>query len=238
MQVGQSIILDLKKYQGNPIDNRAIVDITDKKNDNHAIVDITDKKIDNHVIIDVMNKIFYSYDSPEDMIYVRHLITIGEFFPISKFKNRHVLYAFIIQIETDHRYVIIKFGYSKNIADRFSTLASEYKSKCLFIKAKIISDKSDEQEFHNSLRIKYPDLVEPYSINGTKKTELYKLNPILMEEFDDYLNNDEMELEKIRLEIRKQECKSLELQLQLESAQKTIDLFRIIYNNSITLILL
>lgn len=221
MRVGQSIILDLKKYQGNPINNHEIVDITDKRIDNYAIVDITDKKIDNHIIVDIIDKKIdnheiidtmnrkISYDSPGDMIYVQHLITTGKFFSISKFKDRHVLYAFIIRIETDHRYVIIKFGYSENIADRFSTLASEYKSQCLFIKAKIIANKGDEQQFHNSIRKKYPDLVEPYSINGTKKIELYKLSPILMEEFDNYLNDDR-ELEKIRLKIRK-----LELKLQL-----------------------
>jgi len=142
-----------------------------------------------------------SYKSKKDVEYVKNLITEGSKIPISKYINKHVLYVCIIHIKTIHNFIIIKFGYSGDIIDRLKSLETEYKTKINFIKAKIITCLKDESYFHEMLKTHYSDLIEEYRIKskssqqsycgqGKKKKELYKLSPILITEFDNYLNNE------------------------------------------------
>ncbi len=133
----------------------------------------------------------YSYKNIEDRAYVQSLITCGANFSIAKYINCHILYAFIIPIKTEHDDIIIKFGYSEDLVERITSLQSEFKCKIFFIKAKIISGKKNERQFHDMLKAKYSDLIQDYSIKGKDKTELYKLHPVLMNEFDNYLNDNE-----------------------------------------------
>ena len=112
-----------------------------------------------------------SYDSINDVAYAQYLIIVGSNFPISRYINKHVLYAFIIPITTTNNDIIIKIGYSEDIIDRFQTLETEYKSKTLFVKAKIITGKKDETNFHKMIKTKYAELIENYIINGKDKTE-------------------------------------------------------------------
>jgi hypothetical protein len=169
----------------------------------HGEIEITNEKLvkkkKSQTYDDKCNRLTHqhhilSYDSIKDMMYVQKLIAEGARFPISKYLNKHVLYAFIIPIETvpDHGYVVIKFGYSEDIIDRFKTLQSEYKSKIFFLKAKLINGKKDETKFHDMLRTTHGELIENYSYNGKEKTKLYKLSPVLMMAFDNYLNNSQI----------------------------------------------
>ena len=128
----------------------------------------------------------YSYANPSHSKYICRLIKEGFNFPISDYYNKHVLYAVIIQINTEHNYVIIKFGYSNNLEERLKCMAYEYKSEIFFIRAKIISCESDEMDFHRMLRNNYNPLIENFKIKNTNKVELYKFHPVLLEEFDKF----------------------------------------------------
>jgi prophage antirepressor-like protein len=67
----------------------------------------------------------FSYDSLMDVSQIKQMIYNGKIFPISKYANTHVLYAFIIPLKTDHRYFVIKFGHTENIIKRFTSLKIE-----------------------------------------------------------------------------------------------------------------
>ncbi|XWV26653.1 hypothetical protein QJ857_gp0407 [Tupanvirus soda lake] len=156
-----------------------------------------------------LNYYVCSYDSPNDVMYAQHLISKGSKFPISKYLNKHVLYAFIIPTKTQHNDIIIKFGYSEDITDRFHSLKTEYKSNVFFLGARLITGKKDENIFHNALKTKYADLIEKYSIKDKNKIELYKLSPVLMEEFNNYSDLEEPEDEPTKLE--KEELEIMEI---------------------------
>jgi hypothetical protein len=128
----------------------------------------------------------YKYTSIEDIEYAKMLVANGSLKPISKYLKKHVLYAFIITITADHEDIIIKFGYTQNIANRYTTLKSEYTSGIYLVGLKQINGEDDEQQFHKLLKEKYSQLIEPHTINGKKKVELYKLNPVLMKELEEY----------------------------------------------------
>ena len=147
-------------------------------------------ELDNEIIDNVSFPI-YSYKNPIHVQFIRHLIKLGSNITLTKFANKHVLYAFIIPTKTKHRDIIIKFGYSEDIFDRIETLQSEYKSKVYLVKIKIISGQKDEEKFHYMVKKKYSSLIESYSIQDKKKIELYKFSPILLKEFDDYLDKND-----------------------------------------------
>lgn len=113
----------------------------------------------------------------------------------------HVLYAFLVPIKTSHNHVILKIGYSEDIVERIKTLELEYKTPIFLLKLKCISGRKDEQNFHNMIRKIYPELIEQYSIGDKNKVELYKLNPKILHEFDNYLINENTLQEKQNLTI-------------------------------------
>lgn len=171
---------DLRKENKIQITNKKIKKTSANSNNKHCNL-VQNKKF-----------CFYSYNIPEHVTFVQDMIHQGCQISIGKFSNKHVLYAFIITLKTDHNYVIIKFGYTYKLHKRFKSLQSEYKSNVHFINAKIITAESDEIKFHKILKTKYPHLIEEYSIDGKDKTELYKFNPVLIKEFNEYLNTDEI----------------------------------------------
>jgi len=127
-----------------------------------------------------------SYDSDEDMIYVRHLLDNGHNTALCKYLNKNVLYAFILPLKLDHQYIIIKFGFTDDIIGRFKTLISEYGCEIFFIGIKLVNTHKEERKFHAMLKQKYPEYVQEYTIKGKEKTELYKLSTCLMNEFNNY----------------------------------------------------
>jgi prophage antirepressor-like protein len=131
----------------------------------------------------------YKYNNPKQIEFVRKLMDVGKRTALCEFAFKHILYAFIMVINTDHEYIIIKFGYTEDIYDRMTSLANEYKTEIHFIKAKIINGKKDEEDFHNKLKFRYPELIEEHKVNEKNKEELYKFSPILLKEYDDYLYN-------------------------------------------------
>jgi hypothetical protein len=123
------------------------------------------------------------YDSIDDINYVQYLLSLGSNICIGKYFNKNVLYAFIIVIP-NCKFIIIKFGFSEDIVDRYQSLVNEYKCKIFLVGLKMINRQKDERKFHDSLKRKYPHCIFPYTINGKEKTELYKLDPCLINEFN------------------------------------------------------
>lgn len=147
----------------------------------------------------------YKFNNLEDRLYAKELIRSGSLFPIAKYMDHHVLYSFIIKIPGNS--IIMKFGYSEDIVDRIKSLRCEYKCNVFFVRAKLINRRKDETRFHSLLKNKYPHLIKKYHIGNKDKVELYKFNPILMQEYDDYMNeleiNDLEEPDKLSKEVKK-----------------------------------
>jgi hypothetical protein len=45
--------------------------------------------------------------------------------PLTKYMNKNILYAFIVTLDVDHEDIIIKFGYTEDLIDRYRTLKAE-----------------------------------------------------------------------------------------------------------------
>src|SRR3984885_1086047 len=131
-----------------------------------------------------------SYLNPIDLEYLEMLIIEGSKIPISRYIKKHTLYGFVIPLKTEHNDIIIKFGYSEDIIKRIITLRNEYKSDIFLIKLKQITGQNDEETFHSALKTKYPHLIEKQIIDEKEKTELYKLSDIMINCFDQYMNNE------------------------------------------------
>uniref|UniRef100_A0A6C0LRW4 Uncharacterized protein n=1 Tax=viral metagenome TaxID=1070528 RepID=A0A6C0LRW4_9ZZZZ len=131
-----------------------------------------------------------SYLNLIDLEYLEMLIIEVSRIPISRYFKKHTLYGFVIPLKTDHNDIIIKFGYSEDIIKRIITLRNEYKTDIFLIKLKQITGQNDEETFHNALKTKYSHLVEKQCIDDKEKIELYKLSDILINCFDQYMNNE------------------------------------------------
>lgn len=173
-----NILANLRKNGQLQITNNKISIKNSKSNMNQELATILEHRKKPYIL---------SYNSFTDMMYVKHLITMGSNLSVSKYIGKHVLYMFIIPIKTNHRYVIAKIGYSEDIIDRYNTLKSEYKSDIFFIKAKIITGQKDEQKFHDLIKTYHKELIETHCVGSKEKTELYKFSPVLLNLFNSYL---------------------------------------------------
>lgn len=142
--------------------------------------------INKNEIIKKKSYIIYNYNNETHINFINNLIQCGHLISFAGFANKHILYVCIIPLKTKHDDIVIKFGYTNHIFKRRKSLISEYGSEVHFIKLKIINGEPDEQKFHKMMKRKYPELIECRIICNKKKIELYKLNPILLKEFDSY----------------------------------------------------
>jgi len=129
----------------------------------------------------------YSMDNEHHVKFINDLISIGSKIALSNYVNCHTLYACFIPLKTDHRYFIIKFGYTYHLAKRMTTLESEYGSKIYLVRAKVATSMQDEENFHDILKLQYSELIQKHKINNKNKVELYKFTPQLLFEFENYL---------------------------------------------------
>lgn len=133
-------------------------------------------------IINETNLIPYNYNNQINITYICSLISQTKKFPIHNYIKQHVLYAFLLPIPVKNDDIIIKFGYTENILNRFGQLESEYKCKPIFISCRIISGQSDELTFHDMIKKQYNNLIFKYD----SKKELYKFHPQLLTIFNNY----------------------------------------------------
>ena len=137
----------------------------------------------------------YRLSNPADLQFALQLIAEGANIPIAKYNNKHVLYGFILALPSITDTIIIKFGYTENIVNRFISLRSEYGCEIFLVCIKLVRGESAEQAFHNVLKAQYNPLIQKYSKKGKDKIELYKLNINLTESFKDFNGIDEESLE-------------------------------------------
>lgn len=134
------------------------------------------------------NIIPYKYSEPDHLAYVQDLVATGSRYPYLKYINQNIMYACIlIFIHSKNSKIILKFGYSANIIQRFRCLEKEYNCIIFLISVRIVSHLCDELRFHKFIKNKYKTLIAPYTIESTEKNELYYLNPALIKEFNEYL---------------------------------------------------
>jgi len=136
----------------------------------------------------IENNINYShldYTNPVDFQSVILMIKNGSRIQLFEYYKRHVLYAIILPIKTDHTKIIVKFGYSGDIVERFKTLMSGYKCSSIYlIGIKRISGQSKEESFHKHLKTLYPQSIEPFVKENKSYVELYKLSWELINQFN------------------------------------------------------
>lgn len=152
---------------------------------NKMVNEITDHGFDN---LAEQQSIPFMYGNLSNVEVIRNMISMGNRIEVSTYHKDHVMYVFVIPIKQDHNHIIIKIGYSFDIVDRIKTLRNEYKSRVYLIRLKFVRGESDEDEFHKIIKQSYPHLIEEVNINNKSKTELYKFHPILIEQFDGYMN--------------------------------------------------
>ena len=136
----------------------------------------------------IINYPIYTYDNPSHSQYIKDLIVLGSQFPLSKIHNKHILYFCIIKLDTAPNDVLIKIGYTDDIVAQLKKLTDEYCNEAFFISGKIIHCKNDKNEFQHLLELRYPHLVDAYTIKSHKPS-IFKFSPILLEEYINYLND-------------------------------------------------
>ena len=123
------------------------------------------------------------YTSFGDCMLIRTLIARGAATPVPQYFDEPVIYAFILDLPSKDDHIIIKFGFTDDIAGRFVSLRAEYKCNLYLVGLKYVRRKKTEEAFHTTLKQLFPHLVEKRTIDGRAKTELYKYNEVLMDEF-------------------------------------------------------
>jgi len=100
------------------------------------------------------------------------------------FDKKHVLYYFITSITNmiDKR-VIIKFGYTADLMERYNSLQKEYDCKFVLAGAKVVHSQQDEKAFHKMLKTKYSELNYRIKLNDKFKDELYYYDTRIVKEF-------------------------------------------------------
>ena len=157
---------------------------------NDAMTLRNNNKTINSTIIETSYPLYFKNNERHAKL-INKLIELGKKISMTKYKDKHIMYAYIVELlDKEHNYYIIKFGYTYNLAKRKTKLETEYKAKFYLLRAKIITSENDEENFHAILKATYGELVEEYTINGKKKTELYKFSPQLLEEYKNYLDDN------------------------------------------------
>ena len=125
----------------------------------------------------------FSYDSIQDISFVKHLVRNGSDIILTKYINKNVMYLVLLPIKTSTNLMIIKFGFTDNITNRLKTLKDEYKCNIFLLELRLVNTRSQEEQFHILLHKKYPDCVFDYATGGKNKNELYFLAHNLVMEF-------------------------------------------------------
>lgn len=136
-----------------------------------------------------------------DMMTILSLVNRFKHQTVSQCFGRTALYAFLTNIRREHGRVVIKFGYTDDMATRWSSLKTELGTgtEIYLIAIKRIWNKKVEEDFHKMLKQKYPGSNDPIKIGQTVKTELYKFCLSMMDEFDSVKEDFSGEIQQARL---------------------------------------
>lgn len=130
--------------------------------------------------------------------WITSMLNKGKTINLKNYKNRSVLYMFIIdsKINNYENNIICKIGFTENIVKRKRQLEIEYKCKLYLIDIIKIKSLSYERSFHKYLKIKYSSLVVDTLINNIKRNELYIISPSLHIEMYIYMKKSKLYLSK------------------------------------------
>ena len=156
---------------------------------------------------DAMQNIICETDT-EIIKYAKTLIKAGSKITLSSYKNKNVMYIFILALKDNKNLnrIIIKIGYSEIITDRIMSLKQEYGCDIFLTHLKPIRGETIETHFHNTMRKIYPDMIYNEKINSKNKEELYILDERLINEFmalpevnivETIKNNNELTMQNI-----------------------------------------
>lgn len=139
--------------------------------------------------------------------------------------NIHVMYCFVTTLDDIDNRIICKIGYSADLVSRFKSLQSEYKSKFYLLGLKTVFSQKDEKEFHNLLKIQFPEFVINKKINNHDKDELYVFDVNLYKSFLCYqdkvpFSNNIVELEKDCELMMTEYFKNMEQNFELDLLNK------------------
>jgi len=153
------------------------------------------------------------------------------------FLNKNVLYMYTTSIRNvKNNKLIIKVGYSKQIAKRTEEHKARFGADFKLIALKEVNDIDDEQRFHQHLKFKYPESIYYFQVRnnngkGIGADEFYIFEWEMLEDFvqynievkEVYKNITELEYKNnlVLLDLEKErnrgtELKSRHIELQIE----------------------
>jgi prophage antirepressor-like protein len=169
------------------------------------------------------------YDEDDDDIEILHKLT--KYIDYKYYLNKNVLYLYTTSIKNVHNNkLIIKIGYSKQIAKRTEEHKARFGASFKLIAVREVNDIDDEQVFHQHIQFKYPELIYYFQIRNNNgkmigAEEFYMFDYKLMEEFYDY----DVEIKKIYKIITDKDIRYEEL--CIERLKLEIELFKLKNSN-------
>lgn len=169
------------------------------------------------------------YDDEDDDIEILHKLT--KYIDYKYYLNKNVLYLYTTSIKNVHNdKLIIKFGYSKQIAKRTEEHKARFGARFKLIAVKEVNDIDDEQVFHQHIQFKYPELIYYFQIRNNNgkmigAEEFYMFDYKLMEEFYNY----NVEIKKIHKIVTDKDIRYEEL--CIERLKLEIELFKLKNSN-------
>jgi hypothetical protein len=156
----------------------------------------------------------YRYDVHQDLKIIKNLVKKGSEIDIKDFRNKHVLYVFIILFPSRLTEVIVKVGYSEKILQRYIEIMNQFGGNNIYLLSLMqITGQIAEKEFHTFMRINHSELIKKITINNHESKELYKLSNTLLNIISENINevnffanidaknltkNDQIVIDKIR----------------------------------------
>jgi len=162
--------------------------------------------------------IFYNDD--DDDVEILH--KLPKYIDYKYYLNKNVLYLYTTSIKNVHNNkLIIKIGYSKQIAKRTEEHKARFGASFKLIAIREVNDIDDEQVFHQHIQFKYPELIYYFQIRNNNgkmigADEFYMFDYKLLEEFYEYdivikkiykivtdkdIRYEELCIERLKLEI-------------------------------------
>jgi len=186
------LLCDLRKNNMISINDGNMTLSIEKPNYNKK--NISDNSQGNDLMILYKGSCDQSYNNPIYDKLIKDLILKGSKIPLQKYAEQHVLYFFIITIadQTKLNRIFCKIGYTADIIERIKSLRMEYACQIFLIGLKYIKSEQYEKKFHNNIKTNKKHLVYPMQINGKDKDEIYIFDIDLYNEFDAYIENNQI----------------------------------------------
>jgi hypothetical protein len=171
----------------------------------------------------------YSYENRDYVVTILKLYKeYSSNICFSYYLNKHISYMYIMDVETPNRCILCKIGYTYSLDTREKSICSDFGCNLYPVGFIEVNSEADEKRLHRLILDKYPHL--PYVIDKkqkktdsiNKKYEIYKLDPVLFQEFFRYNINLNTNIVLLEGEKTKQEQEKTK-QEQEKTKQMLID---------------